>query len=146
MNSIRKTTLLLLGFLIWNCQDSPTKKPYSTLGTMKELSGTWELYEFTYPNVEHRYKVGEPGGSIHHKTVTFQSDERFNTYTDSQIVYGSKYLYVIHNDTIDVKSGYVDQGISLNLKQFKFGFNETHDLLKLENLVTGVTEYFKRKI
>ena len=145
MNALKKITLACLAVVIWSCQDSTKPKPYSTTGTMKELSGTWELKEFTYPNVEQRYVVGEPNGSIHYKTVTFSSDTRFNTYTDSQIVYGSKYIYQLRNDTIDVKSGSISNGKPLNLKQFKFGFNQTHDLLKLENLITGVTEYYQRK-
>ena len=145
MNALKKITLACLTIVICSCQDNTKQKPFSTTGTMKELSGTWELKEFTYPNVEQRYVVGEPNGSIHYKTVTFSSDTRFNTYTDSQIVYGSKYIYQLRNDTIDVKSGSINNGVSLNLKQFKFGFNQTHDLLKLENLITGVTEYYQRK-
>lgn len=132
--------------VVLSCQDSNRKVPFSIPGGMQELTGQWELKEFTYPNVEQRYTVGGSNGSIHYKTVTFASDDRFNTYTDSQIVYGSKYIYMVHNDTIDVKSGSIENGVRLNLKQFKFGFNETQDELKLVNLVTGVTEYYRRKL
>ncbi|MGC6479134.1 MAG: hypothetical protein ACON42_02010 [Flavobacteriaceae bacterium] len=142
-NKILAVSILTL--LLYSCQDSSKKAPFSTMGSMEELAGQWELTEFTYPNVEQRYKVGDTGGNVHYKTVTFDSNERFNTYTDSHIVYGSKYIYVINKDTIKVKSGYVDKGVSLDLKQFIYGFNETKDQLKLQNLATGVTEYFKKK-